>query len=67
MGRVRRGGYIFEWWIGDHDPRHVHVSDQHGEFLGRVNLATLEALEENWTPPRKVIKLIEELQDEGRL
>jgi hypothetical protein len=18
MGRIRRGGYIFEWWIGDH-------------------------------------------------
>lgn len=25
MGRVRRGGYIFEFWVGDHSPRHVHV------------------------------------------
>ena len=25
MGRVRRGGYIFLWWAGDHTPHHVHV------------------------------------------
>jgi hypothetical protein len=23
--RIRRGGYIFVTWIGDHPPRHVHV------------------------------------------
>jgi hypothetical protein len=38
MGRIRRGGYIFEWWIGDHPPRHIHVSDGHGKLLGRVRL-----------------------------
>ncbi|MBI2981331.1 MAG: DUF4160 domain-containing protein [Deltaproteobacteria bacterium] len=25
MGRIRRGGYLFEFWAGDHPPRHVHV------------------------------------------
>ena len=25
MARIRRGGYIFITWIGDHSPRHVHV------------------------------------------
>jgi len=25
MGRKRRGGYIFDFWVGDHHPRHVHV------------------------------------------
>jgi len=25
MGKLRRGGYIFVWWKGDHSPRHVHV------------------------------------------
>jgi len=25
MGKVRRGGYIFVTWKGDHAPRHVHV------------------------------------------
>ena len=25
MGKVRRGGYVFVTWKGDHSPRHVHV------------------------------------------
>ena len=25
MGRIKRGGYIFETWVGDHLPPHVHV------------------------------------------
>ena len=25
MGKVRRGGYIFVPWKGDHSPRHVHI------------------------------------------
>lgn len=25
MGKVRRGGYLFITWKGDHSPRHVHV------------------------------------------
>ena len=25
MGRVRRGGYAIQWWLGDHPPAHVHV------------------------------------------
>ncbi|MBI1870708.1 MAG: DUF4160 domain-containing protein [Chlamydiae bacterium] len=37
MGRIKRGGYIFEFWIGDHFPRHVHVF-KNGKFLARVEL-----------------------------
>jgi hypothetical protein len=25
MGKIRRGGYVFLTWRGDHTPRHVHV------------------------------------------
>lgn len=25
MGRKRVGGFVFEWYIGDHPPLHVHV------------------------------------------
>ena len=25
MGKLRRGGYVFITWKGDHPPRHVHV------------------------------------------
>ena len=35
MGRVRRGGYIIKWFIGDHAPRHVHVDREGGELVGR--------------------------------
>jgi len=45
MGKVRRGGYILFWWIGDHDPRHIHVRTAKGKKLGRLNLETLEGLE----------------------
>ncbi|MCX6840304.1 MAG: hypothetical protein NTX35_21190 [Verrucomicrobia bacterium] len=41
MGRIRRHGYVIEWFIGDHDPRHVHVYDAKGGFMGRLNLNTL--------------------------
>ncbi len=25
MGKIRRGNYVFVFWVGDHPPRHVHV------------------------------------------
>ena len=66
MGRVRRSGYIIEWFIGDHDPRHVHVYDSKGRFLGRLNLETLAGLED-WSPSDTLVKLINELKAEGKL
>ncbi|MGZ8901338.1 MAG: DUF4160 domain-containing protein [Limisphaerales bacterium] len=66
MGRIRRGGYIFMWWIGDHPPRHVHVFDKDAKLITRVNLETLEPMD---IPKidRKVVTLIRELQKEGRI
>jgi len=66
MGRIRRGGYILEWWIGDHSPRHVHVYDKSGRFLGRIQVPSGQPLEA-WTPPAKVLTIINELIREGRL
>jgi hypothetical protein len=66
MGRVRRGGYIITWWIGDHEPRHVHVRDAKGKPLGRVNVETLQGLE-NWTPPKGLVSIIVALRSKGRL
>jgi len=37
MGRIRRGGYIFEFWVGDHPPRHVHIFKDR-RFVARVEL-----------------------------
>jgi hypothetical protein len=54
MGKIRRGGYIIFWWIGDHAPRHVHVRTDKGKKLGRVDVDTLRGLE-NWTPPKDLV------------
>ena len=66
MGKVRRGGYIFMWWTGDHGPRHIHVFDKNGRLITRVNLETMQAMD---IPKieRKVLELIRELQREKRL
>lgn len=37
MGRIRRGGYIFECWVGDHPPRHVRVLKDR-KLIARVEL-----------------------------
>jgi hypothetical protein len=66
MGRIRRGGYTFLWWLGDHAPRHVHVFDKDGRLLTRVNLETMRAMDIP-RASRKVIALIQELKHEGRL
>jgi hypothetical protein len=66
MGRIRRHGYTIEWYIGDHAPRHVHVYDAKGCFLGRFALGEMTGMK-SWKPSRDLIKLIRELQKEGRL
>ena len=66
MGRIRRGGCTFLWWIGDHAPRHVHVFDKNGKFVTRVNLDTMRAMDIS-NLDRKIIGLIQELKNQGRL
>ena len=64
MTRIRRGGYIFVTWIGDHEPRNVHVMDG-VKFVLKWNLETDEPME--GVPTRKIQRLIRELIKEGRL
>ena len=37
MAKLRRGGYVFLTWKGDHGPRHVHVY-RDGELVVKWNL-----------------------------
>jgi len=64
VGRIRRGGYVFITWKGDHPPRHVHVFrddvlvlkwdlERNGPITGR--------------PMKRLVELIAELREEGRL
>jgi hypothetical protein len=63
MGKIRRGNYVFLSWKGDHG-RHVHVY-RDGRFVVKWDL-------DNWSPMKgrasgRVLDLIRELDDEGRL
>jgi len=60
------GGYIFIWWIGDHTPRHVHVFDNDGKIITRVNLDTMQPMDIAKID-KKIVGLIKELLEEGGL
>jgi hypothetical protein len=64
MGRVRRGGYIFVTWIGDHSPLHVHVFKDDRLIL-KFNLDDLVPIEGKVTA--RILKIIKTLMKEGRL
>jgi hypothetical protein len=62
--RIRRGGFLFVAWKGDHSPRHVHVY-RDGRLIVKWNL-------EAWVPIKgrataRLVRLIRELETEGRL
>jgi hypothetical protein len=64
MPKIRRGGYIFLTWIGDHSPRHVHVYRDDSLIL-KWDLENKKPM--GGTPFRKVLALINELETEGLL
>ena len=66
MGRIRRGGYIFIWWKGDHNPSHVHVYGKSGKLISRVKLDTMEPMDTTRID-RRIIAIIRDLRKEGRL
>ena len=64
MGKVRRGGYVFFTWKGDHSPRHVHVY-RDGVPIVKWDLYNKQPM--IGKASRRVRTLIEELDDEGAL
>ena len=64
MGKVRRGGYIFLAWKGDHPPRHVHVYRE-GKLVVKWDLENRKPMK--GAAPRRVLKLIRKLELEGLL
>lgn len=65
VGRVRRGGYIFEFWVGDHPPRHVHVLKDR-KLIAKVELDEKLTLMEGKLS-RKIRKILRILIREGIL
>jgi len=64
MGRVRRGGYLIDWWIGDHRPKHVHVY-RDGTLVAKVEMPGLLVL--SGKVSRKLSKILEQLVREKLL
>ena len=64
MARIRRGGYTFVTWKGDHSPRHVHVY-RDGKLIVKWDLENRHPMTGRAT--RRVLSLIRELESEGLL
>lgn len=64
MARIKRGGYTFLTWQGDHPPRHVHVY-RDGRLIVKWDLDN--SLPMVGKAPRRVVELIQELRAEGLL
>jgi hypothetical protein len=64
MGKVRRGGFVFLWWKGDHPPRHVHVY-RDGKLIVKWDLDNKKAMK--GSPTKRIVDLIARLQSEGML
>lgn len=64
MARMRRGGYIFLTWVGDHSPRHVHVY-RDGKLVVKWDLE--HRMPMVGATNRKIVSLIDELESEGLL
>ncbi len=64
MPRIRRGGYVFVSWKGDHAPRHVHVY-RGGRFVLKWDLDRDRVMKGRTS--RRVRELIAGLRAEGLL
>ncbi len=64
MSRIRRGGYVFVTFIGDHAPRHVHVY-RDGRLIVKWDLDNGQPMQ--GAASRRILTLISQLVAEGRL
>lgn len=63
-GTLRRGGYVFISWKSDHPPRHVHVY-RNGKLVVKWDLDNKKPMMA--AASRKLLDLIRDLENEGRL
>jgi hypothetical protein len=64
MGKIRRGGFVFITWKGDHEPEHVHVY-RDGRPIVKWDLEKDRAM--RGRADRRLRRLIRELRAEGKL
>ncbi len=61
MGRIKRGGYLFEWWMGDHYPKHIHIYKNRKE-IAKLRIPEMIILKGKLN--KKLRKIIEKLINE---
>ena len=64
MGKVKRGGYVFLSWIGDHTPKHVHVY-KNGKLIVKWDIENNMAMK--GSASRTILKYVEALVQEGKI
>lgn len=64
MGKIRRGGFLIYYWVGDHEPKHVHVLKD-GRLVAKVRVRDLSAL--SGKIDRKLKKILEKLKKEKKI
>ncbi len=64
MGKIRRGGYVFVTWAGDHTPRHVHVY-RDGKLVVKWDLENQRPMKGKAS--RRLLALLAKLEAEGLL
>jgi hypothetical protein len=64
MSKIRRAGYLFLTWKGDHEPRHVHVYYRRS-LLVKWDLELGRPI--SGRASRRVRRVIAQLVAEGRL
>ncbi len=64
MGKIRRGGFIFIQWIGDHPPSHVHVY-RNGKLVVKFDLESWLVMKGKVS--KRLLLIIKSLREEGHL
>lgn len=64
MGKIRRGGFVFVTWKGDHSPYHVHVYHD-GTLILKWDLEHDTPM--TGKPVGRILRIIDELRAEGLL
>lgn len=64
MGKIKRGGYTFIRWKGDHDPPHVHIYKDEN-FIGKIDLRDFSVIEGDLSS--KVMFILIMICKEGKL
>jgi hypothetical protein len=61
LGRIKRGGYLFEWWMGDHYPKHIHIYKNRKE-IAKIRIPEMIVLKGKVN--KNLRKIIEKLINE---